>query len=186
MKRRLLNLLTALSLLLFAAAVVLWVRSYWRYDQVNWFSADNGLCLASGDGVFAVMFGPNYKGPGAVQWPPGWRYRNYAALGPDGLPGQIQIASHRRLKRLNLAYDANRLVAAGEGPAYYSSHRFYFPHWLALLILAAVPASRAWRARRRRRTIAAGRCARCGYDLRATPGRCPECGTATSATGASE
>src|SRR5688572_3907797 len=33
MKRRLLNLLTALSLLLCVAVVALWVRSYWVKDQ---------------------------------------------------------------------------------------------------------------------------------------------------------
>jgi hypothetical protein len=34
--RRILNLVTGLSLLLCAALTVLWVRSYWRHDQFGW------------------------------------------------------------------------------------------------------------------------------------------------------
>ena len=36
MKRRLLNLLTILSLLLCVAAVALWIRSYWAGDELQW------------------------------------------------------------------------------------------------------------------------------------------------------
>lgn len=52
----------------------------------------------------------------------------------------------------------------------------YVRLWLLSLILAIAPSYGAILAWRRRRAYKEGQCARCGYDLRATPGRCPECG----------
>ena len=52
------------------------------------------------------------------------------------------------------------------------------PYW-ALLAAALTPAgvvAGVW-SRRRRRRVRAGHCRRCGYDLRASPERCPECGS---------
>jgi len=55
------------------------------------------------------------------------------------------------------------------------------PYWMLTTVAIVVPLARveAWRRDRRGRRRAANRqCSACGYDLRATPGRCPECGLA--------
>jgi hypothetical protein len=60
----------------------------------------------------------------------------------------------------------------------FSEHAFQMPFWPLLLlplILPGIVAQRVWRSRKRR---LAGLCRHCGYDLRASEGACPECGTA--------
>ena len=54
----------------------------------------------------------------------------------------------------------------------------YWPLLVPFLVLPLVQCRARWRRARRRRT---GQCVACGYDIRATPQRCPECGLTTAA-----
>jgi hypothetical protein len=55
------------------------------------------------------------------------------------------------------------------------------PCWVAFVFAAAAPGWWLARRVRKRRTIRLGLCPDCGYDLRATPDRCPECGRVAKA-----
>jgi hypothetical protein len=69
-----------------------------------------------------------------------------------------------------------RMTPLGE-----KTHVVAVAHWPIALALALPVGWWAIGVRRRvaRRRLAAGLCRHCGYDLRATPDRCPECGAAT-------
>ncbi|HEY7116251.1 MAG TPA: hypothetical protein VH475_06685 [Tepidisphaeraceae bacterium] len=84
--------------------------------------------------------------------------------------------------RLGFAYSEYRRDW-GRGPGYGWS--CVVPFWFAALVTGTWPVSSLFltvrrRLRARRRHLV-GHCPTCGYDLRATPDRCPECGTAPAA-----
>jgi hypothetical protein len=70
-------------------------------------------------------------------------------------------------------------------PPQSKGHRWHVrvPHWAVAAVLLVPPAVWLLRHRASRRRLRLGLCPACGYDLRATPGRCPECGTLPGPTG---
>jgi hypothetical protein len=68
------------------------------------------------------------------------------------------------------------IAAADERPPYIQLS-LYLQNWALTGLLAVVPAMWLLRRLLRLRSQPAGFCRKCGYDMRATPERCPECGT---------
>jgi hypothetical protein len=58
-------------------------------------------------------------------------------------------------------------------------HEIRLPYWVVIVACLAptvLQSIHVARTRHLRRRLGGGQCVRCGYDLRATPHRCPECG----------
>lgn len=58
----------------------------------------------------------------------------------------------------------------------FSVHTIALPYWLLVGILAIAPARYGFHTIRQNRRARHGKCQACGYDLRASNDRCPECG----------
>ena len=147
MRRRALNVVTGLSLLLCVGLSALWIFSFWSYDAVGfWPSPPNqrayGFVSTAGTFAFIAVS----EGDGVRRW--GFVHR---PRGSDRLVGRAGFL---------LRHDRRGSIIG-------------VPHPLVSLLLAVPPAYAFWRRARRR---ADGLCPHCGYDLRATPRRCPECG----------
>jgi hypothetical protein len=166
--RILLNGLTILSLLLALAFAVLWVRSYWRADVFGWMAPVRSdaeffsFSAVSAGGGTAVWFG-YYAPRDSGDWPPdGW---HWTAIGGPPTPYADGGGANRWGMSHTFFTDP-----AGRW------RRIVFPTWPAAVVFAILPGMMLTRAIRRRRRGREGHCAKCGYDLRATPDRCPECG----------
>jgi hypothetical protein len=196
--RRLFRILTrvviALSFALFLAVVVLWVQSQFSRDFVAreqvWPipAGFRGEVVAIGSGYGRVWWRrTTWQTSGGPEWL--WPPEKGSLSRSPGIPFWITGSGHR----------ISTNWFAGAGPDFewavdtngYDGRSFYWrtltvPYWALTAGLGLMPgawlarAVRNWR--RRRRVARAGRCAGCGYDLRATPDRCPECGRMPSAT----
>ncbi len=65
-------------------------------------------------------------------------------------------------------------------PEYLTMFVIQFPMWVFTIVFLIPPTVWLIAFFRRRKRERVGHCAVCGYDLRATPDRCPECGTMVS------
>ena len=193
--RRLFTLCSAVSLVLAVAVCALWLRSYRHFDaasagrygvssitgtiqvwQQEWDDADPGTdawpsvrserlrdsAVPAGsdfDSVLdAILYDMHVRPFPSLSVRREWEWGGFAVVRGSGI--------------MILTDPVNRVTPGLRGVV--------IPHCapVVLLALVATPASgslvgRATRRARRRR----GLCSACGYDLRATPGGCPECGT---------
>ena len=190
-RRRLFTLCSALSLLLCAVLAVAWPVSYRRALYVqrtagggDWSSvslAGGRLGVAAGDDGSAIE--PTGWNVGAQPLPPGpagWRYGDtFAQSVPPG-------RSWSRFGIDFLSYaDAGRGAGGGGVGRVAPRRRGYWQVMIpcSYLTLAAALPPAVW-LRPRRRPHKPGRCPACGYDLRASPDRCPECRTRAAPAGA--
>jgi hypothetical protein len=170
MRRRPLKFAATASLLLCVATVALWVRSYSAIDIVRlrtggrWF-----YCSTYPASVTASTWLLSDLEAGAD------RSKSFE-LDYEALPGPRRdwdgylLASTGTWQMLGFWYVRTNRV----NPSYRTVR---FPDWFLVVTFSVLPAIALARARRRTTRGNRGLCPNCGYDLRATPDRCPECGS---------
>ena len=183
MRRRLLNVLTAIALLLPVVAAGFWARSYFASDEVLWTSASArrasawSLMVRSDTGILRIEWEEMWW-PSADPTDP-IRQQVLAARGFSfgrGAPGR-PVAE----RGMDAATAFGERWSYSGGRTRFSGRSVILPYWLALGAACAIPVPFVWLLHRRRLRRMSGLCPRCGYDLRATPSRCPECGASPAA-----
>jgi hypothetical protein len=197
MKRWLFNIVSAVSLLLCSATCVLWVRSYWVADEYRRVQGVWPYSVKSTRGALECLNMNIANGPWSVghlgysRQQPGrtildWEFGSLWATDPG-------ITSAQRLPGISWRFtNGGRSVWRSTMPvstrpsfpppvvgtiSYFIPRRdVWVSDWAVVLLFALTPAAATlrWVVARRSRI---GECSNCGYDLRATPDRCPECGT---------
>lgn len=169
MKRRLFNLAAAVSLGVSVAAVVFAVRGIWSSDWVGYGGESRSWMVASigSSGLYTFWWDASVTAEG---WYAGseQRVRPYFEAPPVDV-----------MNWLGLSFELGR-TSRGK-TSLFGGNRSYValivPHWMLAIAASVLPGVWMFKRMRARRRIA-GRCSNCGYDLRATPERCPECGVA--------
>jgi hypothetical protein len=179
-RRQVLNVSAVVSLVLCVGTAALWVRTYSRREildislsrrpdpTVKYYYQQFGISWIADSGGFSCW----------AYWQP-----------RDKLELRAPLVSHLSLKSMEYAWCPTRYARdpVHGGFQFLLNYReypmetpmplivtvplwFMFSGFLLATILCGTPIMK------RKRRASAGLCVTCGYDLRATPDRCPECG----------
>jgi hypothetical protein len=187
-RRHLFLFCSVVSLLLFMAVCVLWVRSYRVGEAVYREGPAFRLAVMSEKGQCSA-FRTTYP-KSADNGPPRWMHSDRGMW--------AEVTRRPGLYRADPAAQCYGPIAGfgwvdrPAGPLGMGTREVFFPYWSLAMLTAAGPAAWWRQARRRARARSLGLCPSCGYDLRvqralteagdptanAMPPRCPECGAA--------
>ena len=159
-----------MSLLLCLMTLGMWVRSYFVLDVFYYAtSAGNSITLWSGFGEVSVRFLAGVPGEEGF-WHESTRVSKSVLYMHQDHPDRNLIYG------FGLVHDSRNFTPPQIVPNYrYAT--ITIPSWFLAAILSIAPVVWFFKWQRVKKLALKGCCVNCGYDLRATPDRCPECGT---------
>ena len=171
---RLSAIFCALSLIVCLATCWLWWQSYKWYMVATYGTSSENVVEFSSDlgGLYIEEVSIRGIEAGVFSVLRGWHYYQYANSPTSESLEHFIHGTAQRWKPLRLLQGDDR-----------NSVRWLLvvPHWFMTLLTGIWSVAWIWRWRRRRKRCTTTCCHVCEYDLRATPERCPECGTVAKA-----
>ncbi|HEX5243492.1 MAG TPA: zinc ribbon domain-containing protein [Tepidisphaeraceae bacterium] len=182
MTGRMFTFTSAISLLLCVTTAVLWVRSYVASDGITYCRdlgghREGGIDASWDSSWFAFGFGRTLRqrrGGTKLGWR--WLHSKAEPISEDAIDAGFGSLLPAQIRWPGIRVRWTRRVM-GPGDTIWT---FQIVIRLAILFLLTAILPIFWLARRlvaRRRIHSTSRCIHCGYDLRASNDRCPECGT---------
>ena len=169
-----------LCMLLTLALAILWFRSYTRGDMMHWgvrntaheeqFNRHIYIYVLSTTGEFQIC-----RRSSSI------KSRGFKWVRPHLRDAKFDF-SNDEINFWGFRWENNRLPNRPLSWTSWSDWVFSItiPYWALVLFSSAWPTIWLVGRLRHRRKTKSGCCPACGYDLRATPERCPECGRAIS------
>lgn len=179
-----------IAAILFVTVLVLWTKSFWKGNGVGYTSysypdqqtaqrsihdaeiISGSIIISSGQTTISR--------PSEVE-ASRWSQRGFYVYSP-----QPRYAFVNWITRRSIWNQLGFFLMTDPGARNASLWRVIVPGWYILLLsgtLAAFLLHRAWRRWLQTTRQMRGECLHCGYDLRASPQRCPECGTEPALVG---